>query len=260
MIDLNQVHQQVFPLLTKVASLLKDSQTGATLVSDKLEYNSNAQWLSDVDQKVDNYYRKFLTEHFPDFGLITEESDDTQVSEYVWVVDPIDGTGNYLHGLPYASLLCLWHRTTPIYGAILIPDEDLLIHGGKDLGVFVNNQPVQLSLNQAKPYVSLASALNPEKHGEVVTKIAKALESPRDHGSCGYQSALLVQGKVDILICYDAALWDVGPVVALGTALDLEIHWFDGQLTEEKMLTREYDQRVAIGRSDLIDKIKVAAL
>jgi myo-inositol-1(or 4)-monophosphatase len=77
--------------------------------------------VSQVDRNVEALLRERLAERFPDHGIVGEEEDTHPAAddEYVWAIDPVDGTTNYVNGFPlFASSIGVLHRGRPIAGAI----------------------------------------------------------------------------------------------------------------------------------------------
>lgn len=77
--------------------------------------------VSQVDRNIEKLLRARLAERFPDHGIVGEEQDEhpSPDDEYVWAVDPVDGTTNFVNGFPlFASSIGVLHRGRPIVGAV----------------------------------------------------------------------------------------------------------------------------------------------
>jgi len=79
--------------------------------------------VTEADRAAENAMRRLIGEIFPDHGVIGEEFDDTDTgAEYVWVLDPIDGTKSFISGLPlWGTLIGLLHHNAPCYGMMNQP-------------------------------------------------------------------------------------------------------------------------------------------
>ena len=81
--------------------------------------------VTEVDKKAQEYLVKEITERFPDHGILGEEDADDSESpapDFLWVLDPLDGTTNFLNGLPvYACSVGLLYRGRPLVGALYLP-------------------------------------------------------------------------------------------------------------------------------------------
>ena len=106
------------------------------------------------DRWADAYIKEALQKEFPEFGILTEES--TQIlgsQEWVWVVDPLDGTTNFARGIPIWGIsIALLHHGTPVFGYVAVPPLRQNIYGWSDgwsdengSAAFFNDTPIYLS-------------------------------------------------------------------------------------------------------------------
>lgn len=100
-----------------------------------------------ADVESERVIAQTVAEHFPDHNLMGEEGGDRGLSsEWLWVVDPIDGTTNYSRHIPYFSTsIAVYHRGKPVVGLVANPvvDETFLAVEGQ--GAFLNENPIQAS-------------------------------------------------------------------------------------------------------------------
>jgi fructose-1,6-bisphosphatase/inositol monophosphatase family enzyme len=89
----------------------------------EVSVKSDATPVTPIDQKVERALRAAITDMFPEHGIIGEEYDNfNSDSDYVWVLDPIDGTMSFIAGLPtFATLIALTWRGSPILGVMDSP-------------------------------------------------------------------------------------------------------------------------------------------
>lgn len=99
------------------------------------------------DQIADEYIRSRIVESYPEHGIVSEESGELRPdAEYVWIVDPIDGTKHFAQGLPlYSVAVALRHATRPVVGAVYIPGTSELFSGAAGLGAFLNGERIHCS-------------------------------------------------------------------------------------------------------------------
>ena len=174
-----------------------------------------------ADREAETAMRALLTAEVPDHGVIGEEHGAVRGdADYVWVLDPIDGTKAFITGLPiFGTLIALLHRGKPVLGVI---DQPIL--GERWLGVSgqattFNGQPIKTracpTLDQAYMY-STAPIMFPgafEKRHEALTQQVKLF---RWGGDC-YAYGLLASGHVDLVVEASLKLYDFAalvPVVA----------------------------------------------
>ncbi|OIQ31297.1 MAG: hypothetical protein BM562_08320 [Alphaproteobacteria bacterium MedPE-SWcel] len=102
-------------------------------------------FVTKADQAVEAMLRDRILTAFPDDGFLGEETGQTAYGPFTWVVDPIDGTTNYLHGLPEwgVSIACL-RKTEIVLGAIALPDLDRIAWCARGEGAFLDGQRMHL--------------------------------------------------------------------------------------------------------------------
>jgi len=140
-------------------NLLKTAVSSARLAGDIILKNLGGLSKSDIEQKqtfdfvtkVDRWSESVIMqtirEKFPSHLFLTEETvkqEDT--GEYRWIIDPLDGTTNYIHGYPMFSVsIALEYKSEIIIGVVLDPLRDELFHAVKGDGAFLNNRKITVS-------------------------------------------------------------------------------------------------------------------
>ncbi len=170
-----------------------------------------------ADREAETAMRDLLARHAPDHGVFGEEHGAVRTdAEYVWVLDPIDGTKAYITGLPiFGTLVALLHRGTPVLGII---DQPILKErwlGADGQRSTFNGQPISVRVCDAlaKAYMySTAPIMFPgpyEKPHEALTKKVKLF---RWGGDC-YAYGLLASGHVDLVVEASLKLYDFAALV-----------------------------------------------
>jgi myo-inositol-1(or 4)-monophosphatase len=105
-------------------------------------------FVSTADTKADRVLRQELSRARPDYGFLTEESGtiEGRDSEHRWIIDPLDGTTNFLHGLPHFCISIALERSGEIVaGVILDPVKDEMFWAEKGAGAFLNDRRLRVS-------------------------------------------------------------------------------------------------------------------
>jgi myo-inositol-1(or 4)-monophosphatase len=106
-------------------------------------------YVSEVDRAAEDVIIRTLLEAYPGHGILAEESGRThgaRHSEYVWIIDPLDGTTNFLHGLPvYAVSIALAHRGQLQQAVVYDPTRNDLYFASKGRGAFLNDRRLRVS-------------------------------------------------------------------------------------------------------------------
>jgi myo-inositol-1(or 4)-monophosphatase len=108
---------------------------------------SPEELITQTDLACEETIKKILTERFPQYGFFSEEKyQDKPSEETYWVVDPLDGTTNFVKGVPrFSSIVTLIKKRTPVVTAIFDPINDQMYTAEKDKGAFVNGNPIHVS-------------------------------------------------------------------------------------------------------------------
>ncbi len=188
-----------------------------------------------ADREAETAMRDLLTRHVPEHGVFGEEHGAVRTdAEYVWVLDPIDGTKAFITGLPiFGTLVALLHRGKPVLGIIdqpILKERWLGVDGERST---FNGQPISVracpSLANAYMY-STAPIMFPgayEKPHEALTKEVKLF---RWGGDC-YAYGLLASGHVDLVVEASLKLYDFAALVpVIKGAGGLITDWRGGEL------------------------------
>jgi len=116
---------------------------------DKLNVRAKRQndFVSEVDHAAEDAIISILRDAYPSHGFLAEESGEKDVkAEYVWVIDPLDGTTNFLHGFPqYCVSIGLLHKGKPQQAVVYDPNRNELFTATKGAGAYVNDKRIRVS-------------------------------------------------------------------------------------------------------------------
>ena len=165
---------------------------------------------TDVDVRIEREIRAYLAEETPDIGFIGEEegrSDAAAGSAYVWGLDPIDGTANFVHGVPLCGVsLALTQGDRTIVAAISLPHMELHYSAIADGGAFVNGKMLSVSKTTelSKSIVAIGDYALGEDAAEknrqriaLTAELAAQVERVRMFGSAAHDLVWLAEGRVD---------------------------------------------------------------
>jgi myo-inositol-1(or 4)-monophosphatase len=170
-----------------------------------------------ADIEIESRLRDLILSQFPDHGIIGEEQGNHRTdAEFVWVLDPIDGTKSFITGVPlFTTLIALMHKGEPVCGAIYQPVLDELVWGNNK-ECFFNNRPVRMrtarKLSECTLLVTDARHVaehHPQANFNALCADVKFWRTWAD----GYGYALLASGYADIMIDPVMNPWDIMAVV-----------------------------------------------
>lgn len=187
---------------------------------------NKADPVTDIDRAVEAYLTQAVRARFPEHAVLGEEGQDPEGGHaWEWIVDPVDGTLNFVNRLPfYAISIGVLHDRRPVVGAILFPTTGELLHARRSGGAKRNGEPLRVS---AIPLgAGAVSALAPGfgLQFKVHPRAWRKLGSARDLGSIAYQLGLVGTGAFGWAAFRGPKIWDVAggvPIVeeAGGVAL-----------------------------------------
>ena len=119
--------------------------------ADKIDHltvtrKSHADFVSEVDRAAEQTIIQTLLDAYPDHAILAEESGSQGESEYLWIIDPLDGTTNFLHGLPqFAVSIALQHKGIITQAVVYDPVKNELFTATRGRGAFLNDKRIRVT-------------------------------------------------------------------------------------------------------------------
>ena len=175
------------------------------------------------DQKIEERLKNNLKKARPNFGFITEESKDIQGADNdsFWIIDPIDGTNNFIHGIPHFCVtIAAMNAGEIIAGIVYDPIKSEMFYAQKGYGAFVNNSRIRVSSRNNISDALLATGsfsakCKDNEHVERVARISKLSASIRQFGSTALDLAYVAAGRFDGYFNNNLKLWDIAAGIIL---------------------------------------------
>lgn len=184
--------------------------------------------VTDVDKGAEMMIRKLILTHFPDHDILGEEGvapgaaasaaalSQASKSEYLWIVDPIDGTTNFVHGFPFFCVsIALAYRGEVIIGVIYDPMKDEMFVAEKGKGVYMHGNRVEVSKEPDLASSVIGVGFNPERSFGLPTNmkgihaLASETRSLRAGGSAALHLAYVALGRLSGYYEVGLNAWDV---------------------------------------------------
>ncbi|MEW6705296.1 MAG: inositol monophosphatase family protein [Pseudomonadota bacterium] len=179
----------------------------ASLDLDLLKINTKSpnDFVTEVDQAAEAAIIETLLTAYPGHGILAEESGrehGAKNSEYVWIIDPLDGTTNFIHGFPvYAVSIALAHRGQVQQAVVYDPARNDLFYASKGRGAFLNDRRLRVS-KRTRLSDALIGTGFPFRKGDNFKRYVKMFEEVMQH--C---AGLRRPGAAALDLCYVAAGW-----------------------------------------------------
>jgi len=173
----------------------------------EVQFNSKGtvkDLVSEADIAVENFLIEKIQNRYPDHAICCEESGTHAGSEYRWIIDPIDGTTSFVHGLPFYSIsIALEHNGQTILGAVFAPVLKELFIAEKGKGATLNGHPIRVSNRTALSdcvcttgFACLRSNLE-RNNLPLFARIAPKLRGLRILGSAAVDLCYIACGRTD---------------------------------------------------------------
>jgi len=185
----------------------RSSENVSQLTINKKSQND---FVTEVDRMAEQEIIQVIKHAYPDHAILAEESGEHKGNDYTWVIDPLDGTTNFLHGYPqYAVSIALKHKGKTEVGVVYDPLRDDLFTAEKGGGATLNNRRIRVS-KQSDLSVALIGTGFPFKypqHLDAYMGMFKTLTPKtagiRRAGSAALDLAYLAAGRLD-------GFWEIG--------------------------------------------------
>lgn len=184
-----------------------------------IEYKGKNDLVSYVDKKAEKSLIKALQEVLPEAGFVSEEDPQNhQLSdkEYHWVIDPLDGTTNFLHGLPvFAISIALMQGQEIVVGVVLEINRSECFYAWKEGGAYLNQAKIHVSRADALEESLLATGFpyyNFEKtdhYLRILNEFMQRTHGLRRFGSAAVDLAYVACGRFEGFFEYNLKPWDV---------------------------------------------------
>ena len=178
---------------------------------EQVEYKDDkADIVTEADHQSDRIIATVIENEFPGHGIRSEESGVREgETEYTWLVDPLDGTGNFAHGNPnYSISLALLDRDNrPLVGVVHSPETDEVFHAVDGGGAYRNETPIQPTARDRLDESMLLSGYDP--NGSFLRAFYQETRGVRRLGSAALHLCYVAAGSADAVWEYDTYPWDV---------------------------------------------------
>jgi myo-inositol-1(or 4)-monophosphatase len=193
--------------------------------------------LTSVDLEINTFLISELQKAFPEYNIASEEKGTPreQVSDYTWMLDPIDGTANFSRGIPhFAVCVALVHLGVPIVGAVYNPITDELFSFEKGRGAFLNRKPITVSkvteLRASQGILVVGHKADLWDWGTAVYRsFLENLKKLKALGSSGLDLSFLAAGRADIVVYGTLTTEDIACAIGIVREAGGEVYTADGE-------------------------------
>lgn len=206
----------------------------------RIDLKADASFVTETDRGVEARLREMIHARFPDHGIMGEEHGSERLNaEFVWVLDPIDGTAAWVAGIPvYGTLISVAHGGRPLTGVIDFPATSERLTGIAGIGAWHDGTPIRCrkGVPLADAYMTSSNPrFVPAADRAAFARLDQAVRFTQYGGSC-YAYACLARGRTDLAVdagfdAYDlfaptAIIEGAGGIVTDWAGKPLDLSWF----------------------------------
>jgi len=186
----------------------------------EVDRKEDASPVTIADRETELLMREEIQARFPDHGIVGEEyGKHNPESEVQWILDPIDGTKSFIHGIPfYTTLIGVLHKKEPISGVIFAPALDELCEAAKGEGARLNGKTCLVrSCDSLDEATFLTTDVTTAKEFKMEKPLQNLLQKTRIHRTWGdaYGHMMVATGRADLMFDPVLNIWDAAPLLPI---------------------------------------------
>ncbi len=181
---------------------------------------ADGSFVTIADRETEKFLRQSISERFPDDGLLGEEEGEHKGSSARrWIVDPIDGTFSFVHGVPfYGVMIGLEIDGEACLGVVNLPALDEIVYAAKGVGCFYNGHPARVSQTASLEESLLLSTdfgtCAQYGVGVAADQLQRRAKARRTWGDC-YGHVLVATGRAEVMLDPVMNVWDCAALLPI---------------------------------------------
>lgn len=229
----------------------------------KIEYKGLNDLVSYVDKTAERQLVKNLKKILPEAGFITEEdeTENTYNQPFTWIIDPLDGTTNFIHGIPTFSIsIALYEGLEPVLGVVYEINRGEMFYSYKGAPAYLNNKEIRVSQSSNLSQCLLATGFpyyqfdKQPQYIQLFTEMMQKCHGLRRIGSAAVDLAYVACGRFDAYFEYNLNSYDMAAGAFLVKQAGGQLQNFSGG--DEYLQTREIVASNGLVTQEILDTIK----
>ncbi|MBV1777298.1 inositol monophosphatase [Burkholderiaceae bacterium DAT-1] len=207
----------------RAASVIQRASNNLDLI--RPERKDHNDFVSDVDRAAEAAIIETILDAYPKHAILAEEGGASGDSEYVWIIDPLDGTTNFLHGFPqYCVSIALEHKGVVSQAVVYDPTRNDLFTASRGAGAFLNDRRIRVSRTRDLSEGLIGTGLpfkdfsRIEEYMDMLKAVMQKSSGIRRPGAAALDLAYIACGRLDGFFEQGLQPWDI----AAGSLLVLE--------------------------------------
>ena len=212
--SVEDMHEFLLRMVEDSAAHARTHFRTTTAFSEKIP----RQLVTEADTDIETRIREKIAQRFPDHGIVGEEFDAKKTNaEYVWMIDPIDGTTNFIHKIPFFNTAVgLMKDGKFVLGAVAFPMLEMTFHAMRGQGAYLNDKPIDLATVRPleKSFIAFCHGSDPEntkRITEAYPTFKQATLDFRKLGSAALEVCYVAAGFICGFVAYKIKPHDFKP-------------------------------------------------
>lgn len=180
-------------------------------------------YVTEIDQAAEKEIISIIHKAYPSHGILAEESGETKGNDYVWIIDPIDGTRNFIHGFPHFAIsIAVSYKGQIEHGVIYDPVRQELFSASRGKGARVNDKRIRVSKRARLEESLLGTGIPYHQSSEYQEAYSSAVDALLPHcgdlrraGSAALDLAYVASGRLDSFWELGLKIWDIAAGILL---------------------------------------------
>lgn len=261
------MYEQIFEFAKQCGQVAAEMAVEFSQRTVKTERKVDKTWVTEADSAIEVELRKRIQSKFPEHHIMGEEfggSNSFPENEFTWILDPIDGTFSFVHGIPfYSSLIAVMHGNQVVVGFASLPAMDICMSAMKGGGAFINNKPYVRPSRLGNSTIEIVATADPyrfrmENKIEALNFLYAPERKVRTYpDGLGYY--LLLNGSVRAFVDPKVEIWDVAPFHCILPEAGFAIESWSGEKMLKKGTSLAYPlnvSRLPLACQDIIDGLR----
>ncbi|MCX8027787.1 MAG: inositol monophosphatase [Thermodesulfovibrionales bacterium] len=184
--------------------------------NEDIDTKTVGDFVTHVDKESESMIIDEIRNRYPNHSFLAEESGKSADSEYCWVVDPLDGTTNFIHGFPvFAVSIALQHRGEFVLGVVYDPNTKEMFEAIKGKGAFLNGKRIHVSKTKEMKKSLVATGFPfrqkgiVDKYVEIFKEMLLEVGDLRRAGSAAIDLVYVACGRCDGFFEFGLKVWDI---------------------------------------------------
>ena len=197
---------------------------------NKIRAKADRDLVTDIDLAAERIIKHQIIKNFPCDSIISEENPVEQKADFIWIIDPLDGTHNYIHNIDiFGVSIALAYKDEVVAGVIYMPQEDELYLAERKRGAYLNGRRISVSkrkIDQATLIFDSSLRYQKNRMLKGLSRLVDRVFNVRMFGSTVRSLSFVAEGKAEAEIEYNDKPWDFAAGLLLveeagGRATDL---------------------------------------